>query len=518
MNLLRRFNSYWHSEAGPRDVFSLALPLFLSTSSMTVQIFVDRLFLTWYSQDAIAASIPAMCVLWVLVGPLNGIVTFANTFVAQYYGAGRLARIGPAMGQAILVAVAGGFLIVALWPVAPAIFATIGHEPSVARDEVVYFRTLLLSAAPMLLLNAVTSFFGGLGRTWLVLLLNALVTVVNLVLDYALIFGHWGLPELGIAGAGWATAAGYAVAAAVSVVLLWLADPDGIYGVRRSRTRREELNANWSDAEVPATWTGDGRRNDSVRSQPRFLLWPDYELLGRLLRFGGPNGLMVLVDVLAWTWFVLIVGRISTVALAATNVAFNINLFAFGPMIGLGTAVQIRVGQRLGEGRPDLASRSAWSAFWPAFGYTIVLSVGFLAVPDLFLAPLRWNTRPEEYAQRHDMIVVLLRYVVLYALFDTTALVFSGALRGAGDTRFVMLATLFVALGVMVIPSYFMIESWHGDIFTAWWFVTGYVIVLGGCFFGRFHLGAWRSMRVIEAAEPCMAPMTAAPANSYYAN
>src|SRR5262245_25908532 len=77
MSITRTFSLYWRSDAGPAEVLSLALPLFLSTSSLTVQIFVDRLFLTWYSQDAIAASIPAMCVLWLIIGPLNGIVTYA---------------------------------------------------------------------------------------------------------------------------------------------------------------------------------------------------------------------------------------------------------------------------------------------------------------------------------------------------------------------------------------------------------------------------------------------------------
>src|SRR5262249_45700293 len=160
---------YWRSEAGPREVLVLALPLFLSTCSMTVQVFVDRMFLTWYSAAATAAAIPAVCVLWVLLGPLNGIVSFANTFVAQYRGAGRTERIGPAVGQAILLAVAGGGILLTLAPAAPFIFGLVGHDPAVVELEAVYFQTLLVSAGPMLVMNAVACFFGGLGRTWIVL-------------------------------------------------------------------------------------------------------------------------------------------------------------------------------------------------------------------------------------------------------------------------------------------------------------------------------------------------------------
>ncbi|MBI3463359.1 MAG: hypothetical protein HY000_09910, partial [Planctomycetes bacterium] len=66
MQSLHSWRSYWHSEAGPRQVLGLALPLVLSSCSLTLQVFIDRLFLAWYSQAAIAAAIPAVCVLWVL--------------------------------------------------------------------------------------------------------------------------------------------------------------------------------------------------------------------------------------------------------------------------------------------------------------------------------------------------------------------------------------------------------------------------------------------------------------------
>ena len=75
MKILQDWRVYWRSDAGPRDVLGLALPLVLSTCSLTLQVFIDRLFLTWYSEEAIAASIPAVCVMWVLVGPLHGIVS-----------------------------------------------------------------------------------------------------------------------------------------------------------------------------------------------------------------------------------------------------------------------------------------------------------------------------------------------------------------------------------------------------------------------------------------------------------
>jgi MATE family multidrug resistance protein len=434
---------------------------------MTIQVFVDRLFLTWYSPEAIAASIPAVCVLWVLAGPINGIVTFANTFVAQYHGAGRHERIGSAVGQAVLVGLGGGLAMFAVWPVAFDIFRWSGHAPEVVEQEGIYLRTLLVSAAPMLVMNAAAGFFGGLGRTWVIFALNVVATIVNIVLDYVLIFGRWGAPELGIAGAGAATAITYIATAILSLVLLEAADADGRFGIRAVAGRRRYYAI-------------------------------DGELIARLFRFGGPNGLMVFVDVMAWTWFIMLVGRLGTDALAASNVAFNINMFAFGPIMGVGTATQILVGQRLGEDRPDLAARATWSALWLSATYTVVLGAAYALTPGLFLMPIRRNMDPAEYAALYPVTVVLVRFVALYALFDTGAWIFSSALRGAGDTRFVMTATLALALGVMVVPSFVAIDVLEGSIITAWWFVTGYVLALCAAFFARFQAGAWRSMRVIE--------------------
>jgi MATE family multidrug resistance protein len=97
-------------------------------------------------------------------------------------------------------------------------------------------------------------------------------------------------------------------------------------------------------------------------------------------------------------------------------------------------------------------------------------------------------------------VVVLLRFVVVYSLFDMATIIFCGALRGAGDTRFVMAATFGLGIGIMAIPSYVAIEFFAGGVLTAWSFMTLYVLALGISFLLRFRGGAWRSMRVIESA------------------
>jgi MATE family multidrug resistance protein len=499
----------------------MALPLVLSTCSLTLQVFIDRVFLAWHSEAAIAAAIPTVCVLWLVQGPLWGIVGFANTFVAQYHGAGRHRRIGPAVGQSLLVAVAGGTAVLVLLPFSRTIFTLIGHDAEVAELEAVYFDTLVFSTMPMLVMTAASCFFGGMGRTWVVCAINVVASIVNIVLDYAMIFGHWGFPEWGIAGAGWATAIAYVIGAAVAIALVYFADDEGRYGVwiaqhvarpESAKGVADKADRNGSNSTTPFA--------DSGRATHRSWMRVDADLIRRLIRFGGPSGLLFLIEVAAWTWFELLVGRIGTAELAATNVAFNINMIAFLPMFGLCMAAQILTGQRLGENRPDLAERSVWSAFSLAFAYTAAIGLGFLLVPNLFIAPFRWGaggsaaamTASGATADWAGTVVTLLRFVAVYMLFDMALNIFAGALRGAGDTRFVMGAMLAVAVGVLGVPSYLAIAWWGAGIYSAWCLVTAYVIALGAVFFWRFQSGVWRSMRVIESSVVDTEPATPEPA------
>src|SRR5918997_1717489 len=164
---------------GSRELLALALPLVVSQSFMTVQVFVDALLLSWHDPEEMAASFPAVMWFWLPFGLLQVTAGYVSTFVAQYTGAGRPDRVGPAVWQGVHFA-----------------------------------------ALPMLVMAAVNGFFSGRGRTWTVLGIEAAGTAVNVALALVLIFGRAGFPELGIAGAGWATVAGSWTSALLAVWVL----------------------------------------------------------------------------------------------------------------------------------------------------------------------------------------------------------------------------------------------------------------------------------------------------------
>jgi MATE family multidrug resistance protein len=294
---------------------------------------------------------------------------------------------------------------------------------------------------------------------------NLAATGVNIFLNALLIFGRWGFPELGIVGAAISTCIAGAVAFAVLATLI----------LRRSFEQMYAVRSGWA---------------------------PEGELLGRLLRFGVPSGVQFFIDIFGFTIFILLIGRIGTAELAATNIAFNINSLAFMPMIGLGTAISILVGQYIGEGRVRLAERSVYSGAILCFAYMGLLSLAYLLAPGFFVRffaprgnPVRGN--PAGFEAIRAIAVVLLRFVAVYSLFDTMNIVFASAIKGAGDTRFVMLMILVLSVGVLIVPTYVALVRLNVGIYTAWIFVSAYIILLGCGFLVRFLRGKWKGMSVI---------------------
>jgi len=452
----------WQGPGGCREVLMLAFPLILSTASWTVQQFIDRMFLSWYSAETIAAAMPAGMLNFACVSLFMGTASYVDAFVAQYHGAGRPDRIGPAIWQGVYVALLGGLVLALMVPLAGPIFRLVGHDPAVQVHEVTYFSILNLCAAPPIMAAALSGFYAGRGRPWPVLWVNLGGTLVNIVLDWLLIFGNCGLPEMGMAGAAIATAASGVFNALVYAWLIFRPSYDRVFHTLRGwRLERE--------------------------------------LFGRLLRYGLPAGVQFFFDMAAFTLFVLFVGRLGINELAATNIAFNISNFSFMPMIGQGIAVSVLVGQYLGRSQPDLAARSCWSGFWLASVYMGLIALIFVLVPQLFVAPFISARLAQQFASIRDLAVTLLRFVALYSLFDAMNIMFSSALKGAGDTRFVMVMILCVGLVTMVVPVYITVAM-GGSIYLCWSFAALNIAVQGLVFVWRFRGGRWQKMRVIEAA------------------
>jgi MATE family multidrug resistance protein len=287
--------------------------------------------------------------------------------------------------------------------------------------------------------------------------------VVNIPLDYCLINGVGPFPELGITGAAIATV----TASATIVIILSLL----IFGpVNRARF---------------ATW--------NKRSF-------DKELFGRLMRFGLPSGIQFFLEIFGITFFIQMLGRLGDLELATSNIVLSIETLAFLPMVGFHIGNATLVGQAIGRGCLEEGVYSTTSALHITLAYMMLVAGIFVFMPEPLLSLFKAHHHtPEQYAEIMDLGVILMRFVAVFCFFDALNLVFSGAIKGAGDTRFIMWTIAALSLGVMIIPVYFAVEVIGAGIYTAWTLATFYICALGMAFMLRYRQGKWKRMRVIES-------------------
>ena len=446
-----------------REVLRVCLPLVLGLSATTVMEFTDRVFLANYSIEAISASLPAGITAYLFLAFFGGVGSYAGVFIAQYSGKGDFKMIGSVLWQAIYFTLFAGILmyLVAVFAT-DAIFMLAGHEQEVQRLESIYFSILCKGGILHVAIATLSTFYIGRGFTRAVMIITFLGVFVNIPLDYALIFGVWGMPEMGIRGAAIATVVAWMVNVVLFVVLIF--------------TKKNNIKF-------------------QVLSHFQF----NWKLLKRLMRFGVPAAFQFTMDILAFTLFVLLVGRIGTAELAATNIVLSINALTFMPAMGASQGISILVGQALGKKSPLLAATYVRSGIHLLLTYTLIVDLIFIFAPDFVLAPFFPATGPSttdpvvlEYARS------LLKIVAVYLFCDALYMVYTGALRGAGDTRFMMIVATLAAPLCLVIPVYIGIEYFNISVTSAW----GWVLFFIGCLFlaswFRYRQGKWKDMLVIE--------------------
>jgi MATE family multidrug resistance protein len=453
----------WSKPNGYREVMAISLPLVASMGSITLMQFTDRMFLANYSVDTITAALPAGIASFTSISFFMGVANYTNAFVAQYTGARAFTRVGAAVWQGIYFSILAAVLLASLVFISGKLFDLIGHSPHIRSLEVTYFNILTLGAGLVVLGSAMACFYTGRGLTWTVMLVYMAGATVNIPLDYCLINGIGPFPELGIVGAAIATVVSSATIVLILCVLIF------------SPANRAQFG----------TW--DKRAFVS-------------ELFGRLMRFGLPSGTQFFLEIFGFTFFIQMLGRLGDLELAASNIVLSIATLAFLPMVGFHIGNATLVGQAIGRGCAEEGVYSTTSALHIALAYMMPIAAIFVFLPEPLLYLFKANHyTSEQYAEIMGLGVILMRFVAVFCFFDALNLVFSGAIKGAGDTRFIMWTIAALSLGVMVIPVYLAIEVIDAGIYTAWTLATFYVCALGLAFMLRYRQGKWKRMRVIES-------------------
>lgn len=189
-----------------QEILRLAWPLIIANGFWNLQLTIDRVLLGQYSTAALGAAIAVTNFFWVPMALLQQTVQYMTAFVSQCLGASRENELGDFFWHGLTVALLGGLLFLGLIPLSHQFFLWAGHAPELQMLETQYFTSLAFAALPMSALAGVSGYLTGVNKTTTILVINFVGLVFNAVLDWVLIFGHWGAPALGIQGAGFATA------------------------------------------------------------------------------------------------------------------------------------------------------------------------------------------------------------------------------------------------------------------------------------------------------------------------
>ena len=441
------------------NVLRVALPLILSSSCHAVNMFMDRLMLTRYSQPSAAAALTSGLTSFTLQCFFVGAVGYAGTFVAQYSGANQSRRVGTAVWQGIFMALAGAVFMAfcCLW--VPYLFAALGHEPAVEEQENIYFRYLALGAAVFLLQQALSCFWSGRGKTTMVLMVSIFVTLLNLPLNYMFIYGKWGAPEMGTAGAALGT-----ILAALGGLIIYAV---GFFALKSSRRHFGTCSNIW-----------------------------DWEMLCRMLKYSSPNGAQLLMDLAAFNVFILVLSLYGVKVQEASSIVFGINNLSFCPIMGIGMTASILVGQAVGAKDIPHAKKSVRNARTLMLIYMSLMMALFIFWPEIVLDPFV-RAGDAEQVEVIRLAKVMLLFVAAYLFGDGLVLVYSNAVRGAGDTKYIMNLTIIMAWGVFAIPCIIM-RLLGCSVWYLWGCMSFYVLLFGLFCYLRYRGGKWTKMKVIE--------------------
>jgi putative MATE family efflux protein len=439
--------------AGLGVVWSLAWPVIATLAVESVVGLVDMLMVGRLGATAVAAVGVGVHLLSAVSTVMFAVGTGILAIVARHVGAGERAEAAEVLAQSIVAAVLlaiGVVVPVIVW--APELVRALGVADTVASGAAAYLRRVMVGVPAEAVLFVIAFGLRGAGDTRTPLVIGGLVGAVHVVGDWVLIFGRGGLPALGVLGAAWAAALSYVVGTAAALALV----------MRRACVLPLTLRA--------------------LRPRPG--------VVRRVLRVGYPAAAEHPVMQVGFLLYMVFAARYGTAAVAAYVIGVRILALSFLPGFGFAAAASTLVGQHLGAQRPDAAARGGWTSTRLAVGMMTAAGVAIflLARPVAGL----FTEDPQVVAATVSFIHVLAVAQPLMAIDFTLG----GALRGAGDTRFPLVAALAGFYGCRLGMAALVSMALRLDLVWLWLALIGDYVVRAVLKGRRFRSGRWQQMVV----------------------
>lgn len=382
-----------------RSLTAIAWPMFIAQLAQMGTGVVDTVMAGHYGATDLAAIAIGFNLWLPLFLFFLGVTLGAAAIVAQDFGAGRLQRVRDLLPQSIWLALVIGACVAPLCFFADPLLGVLGLEEGTRDKARAYLQAVAFGLPAAALFQALRCHTQGIGLLRPFALASVACFLANIPLNYAFIFGHWGLPEMGAAGCGLATA-----------ISMWLGPLLITFHMVRNRELQPYLPA-------------------------RYLARPDPRLLIEIARVGLPIGFTFFLEVGVLSVVALLIAGLGDFAIAAHQIAFNIWDILYIPLVSLGSAMATRMGHAIGAGDRDGVHRSVATGMAIAALVALAATILLLSVPELIVRAYTPDSRISLLA------VDLIRLATLFILFDAIQVTVSFCLRAFKDTRFPFLVT-----------------------------------------------------------------------------
>ncbi len=438
---------------GLREVIVLALPVVLTQLSTSLMGVVDSAMVGRIGATELAAVGFGGIWLWTLFAILYGTASGVQTFVSQADGAGNTKSSGPWIWQGLFALMPAGIALVVIiaWVLEPAL-ALLGPSVEMRGLTIDYVQARLVGEVGFVAVMVINSFYRGLGDTRTPLYITLFANVVNVVLDYGLIFGKLGLPEWGVAGAGLATAI-----------------------------------AQWGNAIVLLVICQ--RRSIAIRCNTHPVAVNKVQIK-RFLWTSAPIGGQWFIGMLSFAVFTTLVARMGDIAMAANQAFVMLLSLSFMQAVGISIATAILVGRYVGAGDFPAVVRTFRSSILLGVTLALCVAILYVAIPIPLLRIFTDDPRVLELGRP------LLLLGALFQLADAIAIIAEGALRGAGDTRWSFGIEIAMGWGVLVPLSYYVGVVLGYGLTGAWLASLVHISLLSLILVLRFRSNAWQKIRI----------------------
>lgn len=389
-----------HSKA----LMTLALPLIGSQVMQFAIGLTDAVMLGWYSLEAFAAQVLGGSFFFIILILGSGFAFGLQPMVANAHAKEDEQQIRRSTRMGIWLVLIYAVFTVPFLLVAEPVFLALGQDPKLSLDADIYLKIMAFSIFPALMVNIFRSYLSALEQAGIILYVTIASVVLNAAINYLLIFGNFGLPEMGLRGAA---VASLAVHTCSFLVLAF-------YSSRKNRNH----------ALFQRFWR------------------PDPEAFWSVFKLGWPIGITVLAEVGMFTAATALVGRVGVVELGAHGIALQVASLSFMFHLGLSHAVTVRAGNAQGRGDWDGLRAGARVALIISFAFAGLASVVFFLFPETLLIVFVSPSEPNLEA----LLIrgtTLLYIAAAFQFFDAMQVMGTGLLRGLQDTKIPMYFATF---------------------------------------------------------------------------